>query len=98
MEDTVGWRRRSLGGSHRVLQRTLEPWESLCPWWGWGGSRLQPPASLLGQPARPPPRPVLLPVSGCLIPLPFLLPALPPKVTGSAGPLTASVFACKVRK
>lgn len=41
-KDTVGWRRRPLGGSHHVLQRTPEPWESLCPWWGWGVADCSP--------------------------------------------------------
>lgn len=76
MEDTVGWRRRSLGGSHRVLPGTLEPWESLCPWWGQGGSRLQPLRPCWGSLPGPSPS-CIAPVSGCLIPLPFLLPAPP---------------------
>lgn len=52
MEDTVGWRRRSLGGSHRV-QRTLKALESLCLV-GVGGSRLRPLRPAGAQPPAAP--------------------------------------------
>lgn len=82
-EDTVGWRPDPLVGASIFFRGLQSPEESLRPWWGWGICS-PPPSSLLGQPTRAPlPHSVLLLVSGRLIPWPFLLPALPPKVTGS---------------
>lgn len=98
MGGQVGWRRRSLGGSHHVLQRTLEPWRASALEVGVGGSRLQPPASCWGQPAGL--RPVCsLNAPGCLIPPFLLLHTLPPRWPGSRlGSLTCLCLACKVRK
>lgn len=97
---TRGWRRSLWWWEPPCsLPEDSEPWESLCPWWGWGEADCSPQRPWAGQFLCPaPPPPLLLPVSWVSHPC-LLLPAPRlPKVTGSAGPLTASVFACKVRK
>lgn len=95
----MGWRRRSLEWEPACSSEDSRALGEPLPLVGVGGSRLQPPASLLGQPFLGPSQPCIAPCLWVSHPPAFPAPCTAPQGDGGRlGLLTASVFACKVRK